>query len=161
MTKNTKMRRSDREVGNEAEIWDIIESSDVCRLAFADNGTPYLVTLNFGYSRKGMGILWFHCASEGRKLEMMRRNNLVCFAMDTDHKLYGGEKGCDWGMNFRSVVGYGRLNEAESPAEKNEGLDSIMNHYTGRSGFTYDEKTLSRTTVLKLEITELSAKKRQ
>jgi uncharacterized protein len=154
------MRRNDREIKETREIEDIISRSDVCRIAFAENNTPYIVTMNFGYSRGEDNCLYFHCAPQGRKLDMMRKNNLVCFEMDTDHKLYAGEKGCDWGMNFSSVVGYGRLSIIENSEEKIKGLDCIMSHYSDRKDFSYDEKVLSRTSVLKLDILYVSCKKK-
>ncbi|MCU0362220.1 MAG: pyridoxamine 5'-phosphate oxidase family protein [Bacteroidales bacterium] len=154
------MRRSDREVRDITEIEDIISKADVCRLAFASGDIPYIVTMNFGYTGGEKPVLWFHCAPEGRKLDMMKLNNYVCFAIDTDHKLYGGEKGCDWGMSFRSITGYGRLCLVESENEILMGLDSIMNHYSGESGFTYNSKVLSATRVLRLEIEEMTCKKR-
>ena len=154
------MRRADREIKETRDIEEIISRSDVCRIAFAENNTPYIVTMNFGYSGGEKQCLYFHCAPQGRKLEMMKKNDLVCFEMDTDHKLYGGEKGCDWGMNFSSVVGYGKLTIIDNTEEKIKGLDCIMSHYSDRKNFTYDEKVMSRTTVLKLDILEISCKRK-
>jgi uncharacterized protein len=154
------MRRKDREVNDTESIEQIISVSDVCRVAFADGNIPYIVTMNFGYSAGKDPSLWFHCASEGRKLEMIKKNNYVCFEMDTDHKIYGGEKGCDWGMNFSSVVGYGNISVVNDDASRKEGLDCIMKHYAGDKNFTYDEKVLARTTILRLNITEMTGKKR-
>jgi len=153
------MRRDDREIKEAGEIEEIISRSDVCRIAFAENNTPYIVTMNFGYSGGEEPCLYFHCALQGRKLEMMRKNNLVCFEMDTDHKLYGGENGCDWGMNFSSVVGYGRLSIIDNNEEKTKGLDILMAHYSGIKNFGYDPMVFERTAVLKLLISEMTGKK--
>ncbi len=154
------MRRKEREVSDTESIEIIISKSDVCRVAFADNNTPYLVTMNFGYSGGDKPCLWFHCANEGRKLEMIKKNNYVCFEMDTDHILYGGEKGCDWGMKYSSVVGYGNISVVRDPVLRKNGLDCIMKHYGGDQNFTYEEKVMARTTILKLDITEMTGKKR-
>ncbi len=154
------MRRKDRQIDDISEIESVISQSDVCRVAFADNSIPYIVTMNFGYSGGELPCLYFHGASEGRKFEMMRKNSYVCFEMDTDHELYGGENGCDWGMRFRGVVGYGYISLVTDPEEKKKGLDIIMYHYTGRDGFSYDEKNMKKTRVLKLEIREMTGKKR-
>jgi uncharacterized protein len=154
------MRRKDREINDTESIESIISDSDVCRVSFADNNTPYIVVMNFGYSGGESPCLWFHCASEGKKLEMIKRNNYVCFEMDTDHRIFGGENGCDWGMNYSSVVGYGHISVVSDPAYRKEGLDCIMKHYGGDQHFTYDGKVMARTTVLKLNITEMTGKKR-
>lgn len=154
------MRRNEREVSDSESINSIISSSDVCRIAFADNNIPYIVVMNFGYSRGEPPCLWFHCANEGRKLEMIKKNNYVCFEMDTDHKIYGGEKGCDWGMKYSSVVGYGTISVVSDAVSRKAGLDCLMRHYGGDQDFTYDEKVMARTTILRLDITEMTGKKR-
>jgi len=155
-----KMRRKDREVSDNDFITDIINRTDVCRLAFAVDNEPYIVTMNFGFVAEGKGSLYFHCAGQGRKLEMISKNNRVCFAMDTDHKLYGGEKGCDWGMNFSSVVGYGNISIITDDEKKREGLNAIMAHYGALGEIIYDINTLKRTTILRLEISEITGKKK-
>jgi nitroimidazol reductase NimA-like FMN-containing flavoprotein (pyridoxamine 5'-phosphate oxidase superfamily) len=154
------MRRKEREITKISEIESIISKSDVCRIAIANENMPYIVTMNFGYSGGKAPSLYFHCAREGRKLDMMRQNNFVCFEMDTDHSIYKGEKGCEWGMNYSSVVGYGRISIVEDIAERLAGLNHIMNHYGGSGLYSYDEKVLARTTILKLEISEMSGKRK-
>lgn len=152
------MRRKDREISDKALIEAVIKESDVCRVAFADNNTPYIVTMNFGYSGGEKPRLYFHCAPEGRKLEMIKRNNYVCFQMDTAHVLTKGPKGCDWGMKYKSVVGYGRLSVVDNDEERIKGLNFIMDHYGGSGRYDYDPKVFSRTTILYLEIAEIAGK---
>jgi hypothetical protein len=154
------MRRKDRKVSEASDLEHIISESDVCRVAFADNNTPYIVTLNFGYSGGENPCFYFHCAKEGRKLEMIRKNNFVCFELDTDHELYEGENGCDWGMKYSSVVGYGRISVVEGREARIAGLDCLMSHYSDRSDFTYDERIFGNTTLLKLEIEEMTGKRK-
>ena len=90
---------------------------------------------------------------------MMAKNSNVCFQMDTDHQLYGGEAGCDWGMNFSSVVGYGKLSLVSEKEERLTGLNTIMSKYAGKKEFGYDSEILDRTTILRLDITEMTGKK--
>jgi len=47
------------------EVEEIIQKADVCRIAFANDNFPYIVTMNFGYSAKPSGSLYFHCAPKG------------------------------------------------------------------------------------------------
>jgi nitroimidazol reductase NimA-like FMN-containing flavoprotein (pyridoxamine 5'-phosphate oxidase superfamily) len=154
------MRKKEREVNDIESIELIISNSDVCRIAFADNNMPYIVTMNFGYSGGDNPCLYFHCANEGRKLDMIKKNNHVCFQMDTDHEVYGGDTGCDWGMKFSSVVGYGNISVVVDQRSRKAGLDCLMRHYAGDRDFTYDENVLARTTILRLDITEMTGKKR-
>lgn len=154
------MRRKDRQINDISDIELIISAADVCRVAFADNNIPYIVTMNFGYSGGEHPSLYFHCAPEGRKLEMIKKNNYVCFELDTDHKIYEGDKGCDWGMNFSSVVGYGRISVLNDRLEKIKGLNYLMSHYSGRADFAYEERILERTLILKLDIEEMTGKRK-
>jgi nitroimidazol reductase NimA-like FMN-containing flavoprotein (pyridoxamine 5'-phosphate oxidase superfamily) len=153
------MRRDEREVRDTESIELIISKSDVCRIAFADNNMPYIAAMNFGYSGGERPCLFFHCANTGRKLEMLKKNNYVCFQMDTDHKIYGGELGCDWGMEYSSVVGYGVISVITDTESRKRGLDCLMKHYAADQNFTYGEEVFARTTILRLDITEMTGKK--
>ena len=86
------MRKKDREIKDTKELEEILQKADVCRIAFAVDGTPYIVTMNFGYIWKDHLTLYCHCAKEGKKLELMKQNNTVCFEMDIDHEMYKGGK---------------------------------------------------------------------
>lgn len=153
------MRRKEREISDSAEIEAIISKADVCRIAMADGNFPYLLAMNFGYSGGEKKKIFFHCAPEGRKLEMIRRNSYVCFEFDIDHKIIMGDRACDFGMNYKSVVGWGNITILEDKGEKAEGLNVIMEHYTGKSNFEFDEGILSRTVLLRLDITVMSGKR--
>jgi uncharacterized protein len=153
------MRRNEREITDILLREEIIAKADVCRVAFADGNVPYVVTMNFGYQGGDNPRLWFHGAGEGRKIDMIKKNRYVCFELDTDHELYKGHKGCDWGMRYKSIVGYGNISIVTDITAKTEGLSFIMKHYAGDNDYTFDESSVSRTTVLMLEITEITAKK--
>jgi uncharacterized protein len=154
------MRRSEQEISDIVVIEEIIKKSDVCRIALANDNIPYIVTMNFGYTAIPELRLYFHCANEGRKLEMIRKNNFVCFEMDTDHEIHKGKNGCDWGMKYSSIIGSGNISIVTEKDAKKAGLDLIMQHYGGEKEYVYDEKVLERTTVLQLDIKELTGKKK-
>ena len=149
------MRKSEKEITSRAEIEEIISKSIVCRIALSENDTPYILPVCFGCEGD---TLYFHSARRGRKLDILRRNNRVCFEMDIDIDLIRGDKACSWGMKYRSVIGFGTASILEDPAEKRKGLDAIMRHYSGPAG-NYSEKELNRTTVVKVQINSLTGKK--
>ncbi len=153
------MRRKEREVTDYHEITDIITRADVCRIALANDNIPYIVTMNFGFTDSPERLLYFHCAHTGKKLDMIRRNSYVCFEVDTDHSVISGSKGCDWGMKYRSVIGYGNISIVTEKAERLTGLNCIMHHYGGENEYTYDENIINRTTILRLVIKEMTGKK--
>jgi uncharacterized protein len=161
MSDNTGMRRADRAVTDKARLESMLAAADSCRLGFAVGGEPYLVALCFGHEWKGeLPVLYFHCAREGRKLEMMRANPRVCFQLDCRREATAASEPCGWSMRYESVVGYGDLEEVEDPAEREAGLDLVMRHYGWDGNGTYAEKALAATAILRLRVDELSGKAR-
>ena len=82
------MRRKDREVTKQSEIAQILDMCKTACIAMDDEGEPYAVPLSYGYEWKGDDlILYFHCAKEGKKLEILKRNNRVCFTIFSEGEL--------------------------------------------------------------------------
>ena len=155
------MRRKDRAIVDREGLRAIVEKADACRLAFAVGGTPYIVTLSFGYAWDGdFPLLYFHCAREGRKLEMMRANPRVCFELDVDHEIKAGTAPCDWTTKFASVVGYGELREISDAEKRRAGLDLILRHYGWSGEGSLDPSSLGATAVLELRVDEISGKRK-
>jgi uncharacterized protein len=155
------MRRKDRETADPAEWREVLDRADSCRIGFAVGNEPYVVAMNFGYRWTDRLALYFHCAREGRKLDCMARNDRVCFQMDADRRIVRGEKGCDWGMEYRSLSGTGRLVRVAEAEEKIEGLNRILAHYGAAGDNEYDEKVLGAVEVLRLDVEAISGKKKQ
>jgi uncharacterized protein len=153
------MRRKEREITDQAEIDQIMERAEVCRLALADGNVPYLVTLNFGYRPGERPALFFHCAPQGKKLDIIRRNNLACFQVSIDHQLIETQVRCNCGMRYRSVVGLGRISFVSGHEEKIEALNHIVRHYHGQERPQYTEAYVNAVTVLRLDVAEMTGKK--
>lgn len=153
------MRRKEREIKNKKEIEGIIEKAIVCRLGLSVNDLPYIVPLNFGYEKNE---LHFHCAKAGKKLDMIRKNNKVCFEIETDTELIKGEHACvGWTMHYTSVIGFGKAFIVEELDEKKRSLEIIMKLYTGKSDFEYTEKNLRGVGIIKVVIDTMSGKKNE
>ena len=153
------MRRKEREVTDRAKIIGIIESCDVCRLGLVDDFGAYIVPMNFGFDDDGGLTLYFHCAGEGKKLDLLRKNPRASFEMDSKHELVEGAKACAYSYLYSSVMGRGLVRFLEGD-EKLRALGQIMAHY-GAPNRDFDPRALERVTVLALEVTELSAKAHQ
>ena len=153
------MRRKDREVKDFDRIAEIINGCDCCRLGLVDEGEAYIVPMNFGFdTADGKLNLYFHCASEGRKLDLLGRNKTVSFEMDTGHALTTGERGCDWSFKYQCVMGTGTVTVLDGRNEKIFALKRIMAHYSGSENFEFDDRYLSVVTILKLSVGTLSCK---
>ena len=148
------MRRKDKEIADRAEMESIIRESTICRLALADNEQPYIVPLSFGYKDNA---LYFHSAAEGKKIDILRKNKNVCFEFDVGSEIKTGKTACEWGMKYRSVIGFGNASFLEDPDSKQAALVIIMQQYSDGS-FAYSEKILKKTLVIKVEITHMTGK---
>jgi hypothetical protein len=149
------MRRKEKEITDTAEIEAVIAQAQVCRLAMCDGERPYLVPLCFGYAK---GFFYFHCAAEGRKLDVLKKNPQVCLELEAGVSLKAGVKACDWGMNYRSVIAFGRAERIESPDAKRRALDLIMARYAPGEA-DYLEAALSKTVVIQVEVMNMTGKK--
>jgi nitroimidazol reductase NimA-like FMN-containing flavoprotein (pyridoxamine 5'-phosphate oxidase superfamily) len=154
------MRRGDRELTDINDKLAIIEECQECRLALVDGDKPYIVPLNYGYSwQDELLTLYFHSAREGRKLDIISKNNQAAFEVDCAHQLITGPDACDYGYAYKSVIGSGRISLAATDAEKIAGLNSLMRHVTGQTTpFDYRPEMLQRVCVYKLAVDEFTGK---
>lgn len=157
------MRRHDRAVTDIHELLAILDRCDICRLAFCDEGQPYVVPVNFGYEWTDNQLrLYFHGAREGRKVDIWRRHPEVCVEMDCDHQLLPADQACDYGMVFSSIIGFGSLHEVIDESERQRGLNLLLSHTAGqKSEWTFDPAVLSCTMVTRMDVREFTGKSRR
>lgn len=151
-----RIRRAEKEITNRREIDSILQKATVCRIGFIDHETPYIVPLNFGYSNN---CLYFHSAPEGRKIELLKKNPLICFEVDVHHELITTGFPCQWSMNYESVIGYGTACFITDVEQKQKALHIIIDHYSPGSSYVFPEKKLKEVTVIKIEINQMTGKK--
>lgn len=157
------MRRSDRQVTDTGEIEEIIKACRVCRIAMVDDGKPYVVPVNFGYTLSGDILsIYFHSAESGRKIDIFRSDPGVCFEMDTEVGYEHSSKiACISTCYFASVIGYGAVTEITGHDEKIAGLNVLMNSVfsKGAGEYTYDRNIVKKTNVYKIESRDFTAKR--
>lgn len=127
------MRRKDREVTELSEIKEILDGCKTCHVAMTDGDRPYVVPLSFGYEIKdGSLVLYFHSAEEGRKIDILKKDNRVCFEICSEGEPIFPETPCNSGYYFSSVIGWGEVEFLEDPEEKCEALHKMFVHQSGR-----------------------------
>ena len=153
------MRRKDREITDFHEIIEIIKKCDVCRIALNDEEFPYIVPLNFGLDVEGEQVyFYFHAAMEGKKLELIEKDNRATFEMDCDHKFILYEERMSCTMGYASVIGHGYI-ENVADEDKYEALKILMRQYHAED-FQFNTDMMKVTSVLKMTITEMTGKRR-
>lgn len=129
------MRRRDREVTDKNEIIEILDACKTACVAMMDDDIPYVVPLSYGYELKGDSlVLYFHCAKEGRKLEMIKRNPKVCFTIFREGEpLYAEITPCSSGYYYSSIIGDGIASFVEESAKKRYALQKLFAQQAGRA----------------------------
>jgi len=158
------MRRHDRKIENLEDILDVLGRCDVVRLGINTPDYPYIVPMSFGIEHTDRSladkslIMWFHCAFEGLKLDMIKRDPRVGFEADCSHRLIAGDKPCQFGMEYESVIGCGNISMCDDAASKRHGLKVITNHYSPQSDTRFSDSELASVCVLRLDITQITGK---
>ncbi|MFI3229529.1 MAG: pyridoxamine 5'-phosphate oxidase family protein [Bacillota bacterium] len=152
------MRRHDREVTDSAKIAQIIAENRVLRLAMVENGAPYIVPMNYGFSiENDKYIFYIHSATAGRKVEILQSNPQVAIEIDDKHQLTGEGDACEFSYNYRSIIAEGTAGFITDTAEKIVCLQKLMFNHTG-SKFEITEKHTVGVALIRIEITNLSCK---
>ena len=150
------MRRSDRQITDRRSIDEIIKRCTVCRLGMSDNGQPYIVPLSFGYDNQ---FLYVHAALTGRKIDILKQNNRVCFEFDRLLEVSTADNACDWSMKYESVIGFGLAEIVEGTDAKTAALNCIMRQYSS-GDWKFTEQAMSNTAVYCIRIEEITGKAR-
>jgi len=148
------MRRKEKEITEASAIEAIIKKSLVCRLALSDDNFPYIVPLCFGYRDR---VLYFHGSLKGKKIDIIRKNQKVCFEFDINTEIVKAEDACHWSMKYRSVIGFGKAVLLKDLDEKRKALNIIMSQYSDRT-FQFNDAILEKTGVIKVEIESIAGK---
>ncbi|WP_214084325.1 PAS domain S-box protein [Methanoculleus sp.] len=152
---SSAMRRRDKEIADSTLLFAVLEEAFVCRIGLVDGDVPYVVPMNFVYSA---GCLYLHSAGEGRKIEILGRNNRVCFEAETGVALVRGERTCDFSARYISVIGTGAVSFVTDLAEKSRVLDLFMGKYAGPGAWSYPEAALRAVTAIRVDIETLTGK---
>jgi nitroimidazol reductase NimA-like FMN-containing flavoprotein (pyridoxamine 5'-phosphate oxidase superfamily) len=149
------MRRKGKDIADKSVIEQILRESEICRIAMIDGSEPYLVPLNYGYSNN---IIYIHSATEGRKIELLKLNNRVCFEIEYHAEIVRKDEPCKWSAKYRSVIGYGNIEIVTDMQVKKSGMDIIMKKYGYQGNIAYNDGSLGRMILLQLKIEKITAK---
>jgi nitroimidazol reductase NimA-like FMN-containing flavoprotein (pyridoxamine 5'-phosphate oxidase superfamily) len=149
------MRKANQEITDPKTLEIILKKATIVRLAMVDNGMPYLLPFNFGYSEN---CIYIHSAPAGKKLEVLRQNPQVCFEVEDETATVEGDVACRWSEMYRSVIGYGKVEIVTGFDEKQQALDIIMQQHGVPAKMEYDPKEVEFIVVLKLKIDAMTGK---
>jgi nitroimidazol reductase NimA-like FMN-containing flavoprotein (pyridoxamine 5'-phosphate oxidase superfamily) len=152
----TKMRRSDRAI-TEGEAKEILQKGEYGVLStVSQDGEPYGVPVSYSYAS---GVIYFHCATKGHKLENISENNRVSFCVVGKTRLLPEE----FATNYESVIVFGKAFEITG-GEKQTGLVEILKKYSPKvmeKGLQYIESDGGKARAYKIVIESMSGKSRK
>ena len=154
------MTKRERQITDKAQILHILDTAKVLHLGLCVNNEPYVVPMNYGYiEEKGKLVLYLHSAVQGKKLDMIRANPNVFFEMDCDLAPFEGEKPCQYGLVYSSVMGRGKAVLVEDVEQKKQAMTILMKTQTGKD-FTFEDRLVSIVAVIRVDVEEYTAKHR-
>jgi nitroimidazol reductase NimA-like FMN-containing flavoprotein (pyridoxamine 5'-phosphate oxidase superfamily) len=113
------VRRKEKALENPKDLEAILSQSTVCYLALKTKGAPYILPMSYGYHA---GVLYFHCAPVGHKIDLLRREPEVGFHISEGVRVREGNVPCQFGVAYRSIIGTGRVRFLEERENKQAAL---------------------------------------
>ena len=150
------MRRKDKQITDYNKIEMILRKGKILHIAMLDGNKPYLIPVNYGYQNN---IIYIHCAKEGKKIDLIKKNNVICFQTEIGVKVVNAEVAYKCGTLYKSVLGYGKAYFIDNPKEKKMATDILMNQYRNEEGAKHAYgKCLKEVCIIKIEIDSISGK---
>lgn len=117
----TGMRRKDKEIVDVNEMKSILKEAKYVTLGMCLHDEPYVVTLSHGYDEE-RNCIYFHCAAEGKKIDILQKNNRVWGQALVDRGYVQGA--CD--HLFATTQFSGRVAFIEDHLEKKRALKVLI-----------------------------------
>jgi uncharacterized protein len=152
------VREANRAVYDRDAICKILDEGFVCHVGFSAEEQPFVIPTMF--ARVGDN-LYFHGSAASRMLRRLSSGLPVCITVTLLDGLVLARSVFNHSMNYRSVVALGRATLIDDPAEKLRALQAFTEKLIpGRwnDARQPNEKELKATSILKLPLTEVSAK---
>ena len=154
------MTKRERQVTDPEQILHILDTGKVVHLGLSVNDEPYVVPMNYGYTMEdGKLTLYLHSAVRGKKLEMIQANSKVFFEIDCDRMPFEGRVPCQYGMVYSSIMGRGTATLVEDAEAKKQAMTILMKTQTGKD-FSFNDRLVSIVTVIRIDVSEYTAKHR-
>ena len=156
------MRKESREMsaGWALEVFDKAPYITVS-MTGAD-GNPYGLPLSL--VRTDDTTFWFHCATEGKKLDILKANPRVFLSAVTRCRPLRGPKDGSFTLEFQSATAVAEAEIVEDENEKKEALRAICQRFFPQQMEGFEEavsRSLHRTAVVRISLTEPPVGKRK
>lgn len=154
------VREPQRAVYDRDVVNQILDEGFICHIGFVLDGQPYVIPTSYG--RDG-DVLYVHGSAASRMLRSLDQGVPVCVTVTLLDGLVLARSVFNHSMNYRSVVILGTATLVDEPQEKVAALHALSEHILPErwaDSRQPNEKELKATSVLRIPITEFSAKVR-
>ena len=126
------------------------------------DGMPYCVPLSL--ARRDEQTFYFHCATEGKKLDILQTNPQVCLTAVSKCKPTVGPKDDSFTLEYKSAMALGKAEIVTDDNEKREALRAICQRFLPKHMEAFEaavERSMKRTAVVRITLTEPPVGKRK
>ena len=152
------IRRKDKEITDNSQMKKILGSTKYVTLAMVKDGEPYLVSISHAYDEPNHCI-YFHCASEGKKLDYLKDNPVVWGQAMLDYGYHRGE--CS--HLYASVMFKGQVEFIDDLEEKRHAFRVMILQLEPDPDSVIDDllnsKGIPTTVVAKIKLDYMTGKK--
>jgi nitroimidazol reductase NimA-like FMN-containing flavoprotein (pyridoxamine 5'-phosphate oxidase superfamily) len=141
-------------------IYQILDEGFVCHIGFIVDGQPVVIPTAYGRAKD---ILYIHGSVASRMLRALADGIQVCVAVTLVDGLVLARSAFHHSMNYRSVVVFGTASVVKDAMEKAKALLTFSEHLMPARWAEVrepNEDELKKTLVLRIPLTEASAKVR-
>jgi len=137
------------------EMEKILREEEIGYLGLAMNGRPYVVPLNYHYVD---GRILFHCGLKGMKLDYIRANPQVCFAVGRQPgQVREHEGGNPCHVDSDSVICYGTAKVLGDSDEKKTALNAFNRRYQPDAAEVAPERVMN-CGVVEITVSEMTGR---
>ena len=153
-----KIRRKDKEVTEHSELRKPLLEAKYVTIAMCSNNEPYLVTLSHGFDDEN-NCIYFHCASQGKKIDFLQINPVVWGQALIDNKYQQGA--CD--HLYQTTQFKGKVSFLNNYEEKMYALKIMINQLDDKPDEIIKNQlkpdSVEKTFIGRIDIDYLSGKK--
>ena len=137
------------------EMETLLHEEDIGYLGLSLDGHPYVVPLNYHYSD---GKVVFHCGLKGKKLDYLKSNPRVCFAVGRQLggvREHAGGNPCH--VDSDSVICYGKARVLDDIEERKAALNAFNRRFKAEAADIPLERVIN-CCVVEIRVTEMTGR---
>ena len=154
---NSHVRRQDRLL-DEARARELLATAEYGVISMVDlDAKPYGVPVNFVFD---VDCIYIHCATEGRKLDILEIHEEVSFCIVGRVNLLPSK----FTTEYESVILTGEATIITDDEERMHALELLLEKYSPNDvkvGMKYAQSSFSRTEIIRIDIDTFSGKQKR